>query len=61
MPTDESNKDWVAETKAKIAADDRAQPWKESLGGLVDQATEPKEDLVAVRDNGDVQHTSVAA
>lgn len=61
MPTNENHSDWVAETKAKIAADQRDQPWKESLGDTVGQEVEPKEDVIIVRDDSDVQHSSVSA
>lgn len=49
--------DWVAKTQQALAADPRAQPWKQTFGATVDREY-GGEDWVPVRKEQDVQHNS---
>lgn len=53
--------DWIIDIEQKMLADGRARPWETTFGKAVNQEQEVKEDLITVRDNCDVQHSSVSA
>ena len=57
----ESMGDWIAHVTGNSAADARARPWKQTLGEAVERKNGVKEDLVRVRAEDDIQHSSVCA
>ena len=49
--------DWIARTEQKLAADPRAQPWKQTFGGKAN-CSSGQVDWIHVRKEEDVQHNN---
>lgn len=57
-PDPSSINDWILEAQAKVAADERARPWKQTFGDSIGCKYDGEKDIVTVHSLDDVQHNA---
>jgi len=51
---------WIEASRHSTATESRVQPWKQTYGNIIDPTKDGGKDLIVIRGNDEIQHSSGA-